>query len=108
MLSLAIPASSVGTNRIDVRVARDTKAACSERENTSKRSFLEVEQVRAGSFREQQLGGEFTVHRVYNIYYSVIIDWKYEVKETIWCTNKIAHAACEYESGDVSRGGRGY
>ena len=54
------------------------------------------------------MGGKFTVHRAYNIYYSVIIDWKYEVKETIWCTNKIAHAAREYESGDVSRGGRGH
>ena len=54
------------------------------------------------------MGDKFTVHRVYNIYYFVIIDWKYEVKEATWCANKIAHTAREYGSGDVSRDGRGY
>ena len=89
-------------------MTRDTKVARAEGGNTRKRDFLEVERVQMGSFREQRLGDKFTVHRVYNIYYFVIIDWKYEVKEAIWCTNKIAHAAREYGSVDVSRDGRGY
>ena len=56
----------------------DTKVVHAEGGNTRKRDFLEVEQVQMGSLQEKQLGDKFTVHRVYNIYYFVIIDWKYE------------------------------
>ena len=89
-------------------MTHDTKVVRAEGGNTRKRDFLEVERVQTGSFREQQLCDEFTVHRVYNIYYFVIIDWKYKVKEAIWCTNKTAHAVHEHGSEDISRGGIGH